>query len=342
MLQKIIQLKKIRHYNIPIFIPELACPHQCVFCNQEKISGTEEAPKPEEIPSIIDTWLSTIDYKNSYVELAFFGGSFTGIPIELQEDYLKSVSPYIKSGKIKGIRLSTRPDYINQDILDLLKKYGVTSIELGAQSLDKYVLKMAGRGHSIEDVETASKLINENGFELGLQMMLGLPFDTKEKSIYTAKKIIELGAKTTRIYPTLVIDGTALAKQYKEGSYEALSLNNAIDWTKDIIMLFENANITVLRTGLHPSEEFEDDKSLLAGPYHPSFKEMVMTEVWNDKLSTISTDVNDLKIFVNPSQVNFAVGYKAKNKKTLLEKYNSVKIFDDKSLSKFDFYVGNN
>lgn len=333
---------KVRHYNIPIFIPELACPHQCVFCNQEKISGTEEAPKPEEISEIIDTWLSTIDTKNSHVEVAFFGGSFTGIPIELQEDYLQKVYPYIKSGRVKGIRLSTRPDYIDQSILDLLKKYGVTSIELGAQSLERFVLKMAGRGHSVEDVETAAKLINENGFELGLQMMLGLPYDTKENSIYTAKKIIELGAKTTRIYPTLVIDGTALARQYKEGSYKALSLENAIDWTKEIIMLFEEANITILRTGLHPSEEFEDNKSLLAGPYHPSFKEMVMTEVWMDKLSTIKSKEKDLRLFVNPSQVNFAVGYKAKNKTKFLKTYNSIKVFGDDKLGKFEFYVGNN
>ncbi|MCK5781705.1 MAG: radical SAM protein [Flavobacteriales bacterium] len=333
---------KVRHYNIPIFIPELACPHQCVFCNQEKISGTDEAPKPEEISGIIDTWLSTIDTEISHVELAFFGGSFTGIPVNLQEEYLKEVLPYIESGEIKGIRLSTRPDYINQDILDLLKKYGVTSIELGAQSLDKFVLKMAGRGHSTEDVKIAAKLINENGFELGLQMMLGLPFDTKEKSIYTAKKIIELGAKTTRIYPTLVIDGTALGKQYKEGTYKAICLEDAIDWTKDIIMLFEDAKVTVLRTGLHPSEEFEDDKSLLAGPYHPSFKEMVMTEVWKDKLSNLMTDENDLRIFVNPSQVNFAVGYKAKNKTELLKTHNSVKVFGDDNLDKFDFYVGDN
>jgi len=335
-------LKKERHYNIPIFIPELACPHQCVFCNQEKISGTDQAPKPEEITNIIDTWLSTINSENSHVEVAFFGGSFTGIPVELQEEYLKKVLPYIESGKVEGIRLSTRPDYINQDILDLLKKYKVKSIELGAQSLDEHVLKMAGRGHSVKDVEIASKLINENGFELGLQMMLGLPYDTKEKSIYTAKKIIELGAKTTRIYPTLVIDGTALGKQYKEGTYQALSLEHAINWTKDIIMLFENADITVLRTGLHPSEEFEDDKSLLAGPYHPSFKEMVMTEVWMDKLSTIKTDNTDLRIFVNPSQVNFAVGYKAKNKNEFLKTYNSFKVFGDEKLGKFDFYVGDN
>lgn len=333
---------KVRHYNIPIFIPELACPHQCVFCNQEKISGTDEAPKPKEISEIIDTWLSTIDTNSSHVEVAFFGGSFTGIPIELQEEYLKSVEPYIVSKQVKGIRLSTRPDYISQDILDLLKKYGVTSIELGAQSLDREVLKMAGRGHTVEDVEVAAKLINDNDFELGLQMMLGLPHDTKENSIYTAKKIISLGAQTTRIYPTLVIDGTALGRQYKAGTYKALSIEEAVDWTKEIIMLFENAGVTVLRTGLHPSEEFEDDKSLLAGPYHPSFKEMVMTEVWKDKLSELETETKELRLFVNPSQVNFAVGYKAKNKTALLEKFNSVKVFGDSKLSKFDFYVGNN
>lgn len=332
----------MKHYNIPIFIPELACPHQCVFCNQEKISGTEKVPTPKEIHNIIDTWISTIDYQNSHVEVAFFGGSFTGIPVKLQEEYLKSVSPYIMSNKIKGIRISTRPDYINDDILKLLKKYGVNAIELGAQSLDEEVLKHAGRGHSIKDVEEASKLIIENGFELGLQMMIGLPFDTKEKSMFTASKIVELGAKTTRIYPTLVIEGTALAKQYKEGKYKALSIDEASDLAKDIIIIFENANIKILRTGLHPSDEFDDDKSLLAGPYHPSFKEIAMTKLWEDKLLSIKEKKQDIVIYVHPSQVNFAVGYKAKNKKVLLDRYKSVKVLGDYNLSKFDFYVGNN
>lgn len=329
-----------KHYNIPIFIPELACPHQCVFCNQEKISGADKAPDPSEISAIVETWLSTIDTDKSDVQIAFFGGSFTGIPINLQESYLKAAHKYIVSGKVKGIRISTRPDYISVDILDMLKKYGVTAIELGAQSLNEEVLIKAGRGHSIKDVENASVLIKQYGFELGLQMMLGLPLDTKERSIYTAQKIISLGANTTRIYPTLVISGTALGKMFVDGKYKALTIDEAVNWTKDIIMLFENAGVNILRTGLHPSDEFEDDKSLLGGPYHPAFKEMAMTEIWFDILNEISFDAKDVRMFVNVTQVNFVVGYKAKNKKYLLNKsLNSFKVFGDESLNKFEFRI---
>ena len=188
----------MKHNNIPVFIPELACPNQCIYCNQRHISGQLQVVKPEEVKQIIEQHLATF-IKPSHVELAFFGGSFTGIEEKDMITYLETVQPYIEQGDVKNIRISTRPDYINERILEILKKYNVKNIELGAQSLDEEVLNFAKRGHTVKDVENASQLIKSYGFSLGLQMMIGLPLDTLEKSKQTAHKIILLGAESTRI-----------------------------------------------------------------------------------------------------------------------------------------------
>lgn len=303
------------HCNIPIFIPQLACPHACIFCNQKYISGQQKAPSMLEVKETIETYLSTLS-RDDEVELAFFGGSFTGISMEMQNKYLQLVQPYIKEGRIGSIRLSTRPDYINTEILDNLKKYNVKDIELGAQSLDDEVLQLSERGHSVEDVYKASELIKSYGFNLGLQMMIGLPLDTKQKSIHTAKTIVSLGAKTTRIYPTLVIEHTKLARLYKENEYKPLTLTEAIDWTKDIYKVFLNSNIKVLRVGLHPSKDIVSGEGFLAGPFHISFFELVLTEIWKERLqSLIKPDTKE--IILNPKDVNHIVGYNSANKDLL-------------------------
>ena len=332
-----------KHSNIPIFIPELACPHQCVFCNQQKISGTFSSPKPEEIVEIIEKYLATMSTEKR-VEIAFFGGSFTGISIDLQEQYLKIAHQYIQTKKVSGIRLSTRPDYIKQEILDLLKKYGVSTIELGAQSTNDDVLRKSGRGHNFESIKTASELILKNGFELGLQMMIGLPSDSLERTIQTANDIVNLGASSTRIYPTLVIKETALAKLYEKGNYSPLSLENAVLWTKEIVQRFEKNNVKILRVGLHPSEELSYEKSLVAGPYHIALNEMVMTEIWNDLLIKRLKDwkirrFEDLKIFVNLQQLNYAIGYQQKNRKTLQNLGFKVKFVGDEKFEKYEIEI---
>jgi len=269
-----------KHYTIPIFIPELACPFQCAFCNQEKISGHQNIPDENEIKQTITEYLKSFKKEDRTVEIGFFGGSFTGIPIEEQKQYLGIVQPFIDSGEINGIRLSTRPDYINKEILDVLKKHRVTTIELGAQSMDDEVLEKSYRGHTSKQTELASEMILDNSFELGLQMMIGLPGDTLKKSIFTAKKIIESGASNTRIYPALVIKGTAMHKWYNEGKYVPLSIEEAINRTKKILPLFEAEGVKVLRVGLHPSEGLLSGHELIAGPFHQSFKELVLTEIW--------------------------------------------------------------
>ncbi|HEY9168584.1 MAG TPA: radical SAM protein [Lutibacter sp.] len=331
-------MKSNKHCNIPIFIPQLACPHQCVFCNQEKISATFSVPKPNEIAAIIDTYLKTIP-NSTEVNIAFFGGSFTGIPRVDMIAYLESAYTYVKAGKVHGIRLSTKPDYITDDILDILEKYGVTSIELGAQSTNNKVLLKSGRGHKFDAIENAVSLIRKRNFELGLQMMLGLPYDTLELSIQTAKDIVRLGADTTRIYPTVVVKDTVLEKMYERGDYKVLSLDEAIHWSKEVLKIFNASLVKVLRVGLHPSEELELGKSLVAGPIHPSFKEMVLTDLWGDILCEKLDKKGQSIIRVSNKQLNYAIGYKGKNRNDLKIKGYNVNFVVDPLLKDFELNV---
>ncbi|MEE0267918.1 MAG: radical SAM protein [Bacteroidales bacterium] len=328
----------MKHYNIPIFIPELACPNRCIYCNQRHISGQLQAVKPEEIKQIIEQHLATF-IRPSEVELAFFGGSFTGIDEKDMLTYLQIVQPYIEQGEIKSIRISTRPDYINEKILDILQQYNVKDIELGAQSLNEEVLAFAKRGHTVKDVENASQLIKSYGFSLGLQMMIGLPLDTVEKSKETAKKILKLGAESTRIYPTLVINNTDLADLYRQNKYKALSLDEAVDWTTEIYKIFSQSSIKILRIGLHPSEALINGTELLAGPFHVSFKELVLTKIWQEKFEKLP--INTKTILVNPREINYAIGYNSKNKQLLQKKFPYLKFISDSNVELGTFIAQN-
>lgn len=328
----------MKHYNIPIFIPELACPNRCIYCNQRHISGQLQAVKPEEIKQIIEQHLATF-IRPSEVELAFFGGSFTGIDEKDMLTYLQIVQPYIEQGEIKSIRISTRPDYINEKILDILQQYNVKDIELGAQSLNEEVLAFAKRGHTVRDVENASQLIKSYGFSLGLQMMIGLPLDTVEKSKETAKKILKLGAESTRIYPTLVINNTDLADLYRQNKYKALSLDEAVDWTAEIYKIFSQSSIKILRVGLHPSEALINGTELLAGPFHVSFKELVLTKIWQEKFEKLP--INTKTILVNPKEINYAIGYNSKNKQLLQKKFPYLKFISDSNVELGTFIAQN-
>lgn len=333
----------MKHFTIPVFVPELACPNRCVFCNQHSISGCVKQPEPDEVRKIVMQHLQTIPQKDSHIEIGFFGGSFTGIEPELQEKYLAVANEFLisESGepagidtqrRIQGIRLSTRPDYIDNHILQLLKRFGVTTIELGAQSLDEEVLRLSGRGHTVKDIERASALIRASGFRLGLQMMTGLPGDTPEKSMLTAKRIIELGANCTRIYPTLVIKGTDLEKLWKNGEYQPQTLQEAIELTSLILQLFEENEVEVIRVGLHPSEGLMEGKELLAGPFHPSFRELVHTFIWRKKLLTLIekyTKGGRIYIPVSPSQLRHAIGFNSENLKMLQQHFEKVEFFEE-------------
>ena len=254
-----------QHYIIPVFIPQKACGFNCIYCNQYTIADTVKIPNPSDVDDKIKQYLTYIP-PDANVRLGFFGGSFTGMSIDEQNRYLEVALPYIECGRINSVQISTRPDYISTEILDNLKKYHVKIIELGAQSLDEDVLLHSGRGHNADDVRKASREILNHGFELGLQMMTGLPKDSFEKTIKTAREIVSLGAQYTRIYPTLVIKGTQLEDLYLSGLYNPLSLEDAIMWCKELIKIFEEANVNILRMGLHPSEGLINGKNLIAGP----------------------------------------------------------------------------
>lgn len=334
----------IRHFNIPIFIPQIACPHQCIYCNQHYISGQQSAPTIDEVKNIIDSYLhsmyniSTSERNESItpnVQVAFFGGTFTALSMEMQENYLKAVQPYIQSDMVQSIRLSTRPDYINKENLDLLKQYNIQDIELGAQSLDDEVLAFSERGHTKKDVQKASKLILSYGFNLGLQMMIGLPLDTKIKSLETARQIIDLGASSTRIYPTLVVAKTPLERFYRQGKYTPLTIAEAVDWTKDIYSLFLKNNVKVLRVGLHPSRDLRSGRGYVACPFHVSFKELVLSKIWAEKLATIPSYARF--IGVNPLDINYVIGYSGCNRSLFLRFHKGFKVIQNKGVNEGNF-----
>lgn len=313
----------MKHFTIPVFVPELACPNRCVFCNQHSISGCRQQPEPEEVREIVDKHLSTISFEDSHIEIGFFGGSFTGIELGLQEKYLSVAHAYLRAGKIRGIRLSTRPDYVNHEVLNLLKSYGVTTVELGAQSLDNEVLKLSGRGHTVADVEKASAMILSAGFKLGLQMMTGLPGDSPEKSIETARRIVELGANCTRIYPTLIIRGTDLEKRWQKGEYRPQTLDEAVELSAMLLQIFRHGGVEVIRLGLHPSEGLLDGSEMLAGPFHPSFRELVETFIWKQKLMPFikqKSPGEPLSVVVAADELRYAIGYESANR-LMLESY---------------------
>ena len=329
---------KIKHSNIPVFLPELACPHRCVFCNQSRISGQQSIPSFTNVVDTVEQHLRTLA-SDTVVQVAFFGGSFTGLPLQVQEGYLSLVKPYLASGAVSGIRVSTRPDYITDEILDLLVSYGVVDVELGAQSFDDGVLKASGRGHKRGDITNASQLILSRGLGLGLQMMIGLPADSLDKSLHTARSIIDAGAHSTRIYPTLVIRDTPLAQMYARGEYTPLTLDEAVGWTAELYRLFEQGGVTVLRTGLHPNEDFKSGKSLVDGPYHPLFKELVMSRIWFRLLEeALPLHRGRLTIHVPENQVNYAIGYNSENRQRLKERTGWIRILSDKSLHGYEFH----
>lgn len=325
---------------IPFFVPELACPNRCVFCNQHTISGCIKPFETKEIKPRIEQYLKSYKEDGRKIEVAFFGGNFTGIDFETQKAYLQEVKPYIDSKIIDSVRISTRPDYVSDEKLNFLKQYGVKTIELGAQSFDNEVLKKSGRGHSSETTVESANLINKYGFDLGLQMMLGLPADTQEKAINTAKTIVSLGAKNTRVYPTLVLHGTRLQTMYEQNLYQALTLQQAVNQAAKIVPIFVDADVEILRIGLHPSTDLQDGSGFVAGPYHPAFGDLVYSKVWDNIFNELKKEGNNIVISVPQKQINSAIGHKAINKIKLLKRFDDVKIVGDDKLTKmFDYHV---
>ena len=316
-------------YIIPIFVPHLGCPNDCIFCNQKSISVQKKNMTKEQAKNIIDNYLENLNDSEALIEIAFFGGSFTAINEELQNELLELAYTYVKSGKVESIRISTRPDYIDKNILKRLKKYKVKTIELGVQSANDFVLKRANRGHTFEDVKRASKLIRWYGFRLGHQMMVGLPESTRQDEINTAKALIKLKPKMVRIYPVLVVKNTKLEKEYENGIYKALPLPQAVETCKQLVRMFSDKNIDIIRVGLQNTDEISDPSSekseVVAGPYHPAFRQLVESGLWYDaiveKIKKLNVKVKEVQVTVNPLDVNNVIGHKKDNVLKLKEFY---------------------
>ena len=315
-------------YIIPIFVPHLGCPNDCIFCNQKTISGQKDKMTKEVAKNIIDNYLKKIK-ENAQIEIAFFGGSFTAIDEKEQEELLQVAYEYVKSGKVESIRVYTRPDAINKKILKRLKKYKVKTIELGVQSANDYILKRCNRGHNFEDVKKASKLIRRYGFRLGHQMMVGLPESTKIDEINTAKALIKLKPKMVRIYPVLIVKNTKLEKEYNEGIYEPLPLVQAVEICKELVRMFADKKIEVIRVGLQNTDEISDpqndESQIVAGPFHPAFRQLVESGMWYDsivgKIKKLNVKVKEVEVTVNPVDCNNVIGHKKENVLKLKEIY---------------------
>jgi len=310
----------MKHYNIPIFIPHQGCPFQCVYCDQKIIASQQEAPTIREVSEIIERHLATIPREDAEVEIAFFGGSFTAIDQEMQEAYLKAAASYLEDDRVTGIRLSTRPDCLDEDILQFLGRYGVRTIELGVQSLDDQVLKMSARGYQAADVFKACQLIKEHGFKLGIQLMIGLPGDDRARDLRTTELSISMAPDMVRIYPTVVIAGTWLEQAWSKGEYVPLDLNEAVAICKDMYLCLAAAGIRVIRMGLQTGEDLRREGSVVSGPFHPSFGELVQQEVFCEQARMLIGDYlrrvglqAELQIWVHPRDLSLVMGQRRRN-----------------------------
>lgn len=264
---------------IPLFIPHEGCPHQCIFCNQHQISGQGgRLLDAQGVGSSIRDWLArTRPEHRRRVQVAFYGGNFTGLEEARQRELLAAVQPFLKQGLVQEIRLSTRPDYIDPPRLELLRRYGVRTVELGVQSCDDRLLQMAGRGHATADTRRAGDLLKAAGFCLGMQLLIGLPGETCVSLRRTLATVIDLRPSFVRLYPLLVLRGSGLARMYHQGGYRPLRLDRAVVLAAFLKKRFDDAGITVVRMGLQPGPELED--ALVAGPYHPAFGELVQSRL---------------------------------------------------------------
>jgi len=306
---------------VPFFISHQGCPHRCIFCNQEKIAGTNgDFPSALEIRDKIAAYRRTSGSRG--VDVAFYGGSFTSIPREDQMRLLHPLQNLLAGGEVSSIRISTRPDSLDAEAAAFLSASGVRTVELGVQSLDDRVLEQAERGHCAADVEKAVFCLKNEGISVGLQLMPGLPGDTSETSVSSLARALALRPDFLRVYPTLVVAGTALSRRYAEGSYCPLSLEEAVSLCKILLHHALLARVPVVRMGLQPTTDLERVGTILAGPYHPAFRQMVEAELCFDLLDKLiphNTDGGEpCTVICSPSRIADVVGQKRANIQRLI------------------------
>lgn len=309
--------ERIKHSNIAVFVPHIGCPNVCSFCNQHTISGECSLPSPDDVSRMCEDAAERIGSPDD-TEIAFFGGSFTAIDRSLMTSFLSAAADFVKGvgekGVFKGIRISTRPDCIDGEVLDILTSYGVTAVELGAQSMCDRVLAANGRGHTAEDVAKASQLIKSCGLELGLQMMTGLYRSGRDDELATMDRIIELAPDTVRIYPTVILEGTRLACLYRTGEYVPMPFDSMVELCALMLERFEEAGIKVIKCGLHASDGVEGE--MIGGFYHPSFRELCETVIFRRHMEQVLDSSGETKsavFYVSPKRISQAVGHKRAN-----------------------------
>ncbi len=332
---------------IPIFIPHAGCPHRCVFCDQSSITGARSKRRsPRDVRDQIEAFLKLKTGRRNTVQIAFFGGNFLGIPADEIMHLLAEAAEYVKIGRVDSIRFSTRPDTIDHPRLDLIRNFPVTTIELGVQSMDERVLSATKRGHSAAVTEKAIQHLKELNYEVGVQLMVGLPGDTPERLIASAQRIARLRPDFIRIYPTVVLAGSPLAAAYRNGTYVPLSLNEAVSRVKHLYLLFKGENIRVIRMGLQASENLENGSTILAGPYHPAFGHLVYSEIFLDmvvaQIESSALNTDSISIRANPGDVSKLRGLRNRNIEILKKKFGfgSVTVRPDDTLAQDQLKVG--
>lgn len=323
------------HSNISVFVPHIGCPCKCSFCNQFSITEQIFIPHEKDVDNAVEIALNSKKYDPENGEIAFFGGSFTAINRDYMTELLSAAKKHIDMGHAKGIRISTRPDCIDNEVLNLLKAYGVTAIELGAQSMRDEVLKANNRGHNSDDVYNAAELIKKYDFELGLQMMTGLYMDNDEGAEFTANEFVKINPETVRVYPTIVLENTELARFYKNGEYEPQSIEAAVELCARLLLLFEKNNINVIRLGLHSI----DMSKYVAGPWHPAFSELCENRIYRDIISTQLGEKDNYTVYVAEGEMSKAVGQKKSNILFFKDYGYNLKFKEDLSLSARDIRI---
>lgn len=340
-----------KHAIIPVFIPHRGCPNDCVFCNQKAITARQADVTPEDVKNLIESYLPTLTGRGiETIEVAFFGGSFTGIPMEDQSAFLAVAKEYKDKGLIDKIHMSTRPDYINREILDNLKKYDADVIELGVQSFDPDVIKASERGHTVEDVYEACDLIHEYGFELGIQLMIGLPVDSLEKCIFSAKEAVRMKPSIARLYPTIVLNDTKLLEMYLAGTYHALTSDEAVLMTKEMYKILYDAGINIIRVGLKSTDLINEGGLIQGNTYHPAFRQLVEGEIAKEKMEALLADqlnsrqIKYVNFFSNGVSFSNMIGNSRCNRIYFEQKYPDLKfVFKrDDSLCDMTFAIETN
>jgi len=325
-------------FVVPVFLPHAGCPHRCVFCNQHAVTGATTLPFTE-LQSAISRFLGYAAGRPTEIQIAFYGGNFLGLPDAEVRSFLTLAQQFVRDGRADSIRFSTRPDTIDEHRLRLISGYSVGTIELGLQSMDETVLTQSRRGHTSGQTVAAVQRLQKRDYKIGLQMMVGLPGDTFKRSKDTARRMIDLQPDFVRIYPTLVLENSRLAKWYQQGKFAPWPLETCVSLVKDLYLLFKQNNIAVIRMGLQAGEDFGNGKAIIAGPYHPAFGHLVHSKVYLDAaiaaLESSAHDEDSIRIYVHPHSISKMRGHVNHNIAALQAKFQprKVQVIADASLA---------